>query len=161
MAVKDVQKDPANRALVVTAEFDAPVEKVWQLWADPRKLERWWGPPSFPATFVKHEFVAGGKVSYFMTSPEGERHYGYWDVISVDAPQSVSLHDGFANDDSGAANDAMPACDMNVTLSDREGGGTVMVMRTVYPTVEAMEQMLAMGMEEGLTLAMGQMDALL
>ena len=49
-----------------------PIARVWALWADPRKLERWWGPPTFPATVLEHDLRPGGKVSYYMTSPEGE-----------------------------------------------------------------------------------------
>lgn len=55
-----------------------------QLWADPRKLERWWGPPTYPATVVEHDLRAGGKVAYLMTSPEGEQHHGWWKVLEVD-----------------------------------------------------------------------------
>ena len=58
MTVKNVEKDPATLTMVVTAEFRAPVERVWQLWADPRQLERWWGPPTYPATVVDHDLVA-------------------------------------------------------------------------------------------------------
>ena len=43
MTVTNVDKDLDARTLTITAEFDAPLERVWELWADPRKLERWWG----------------------------------------------------------------------------------------------------------------------
>jgi uncharacterized protein YndB with AHSA1/START domain len=83
MTLKGVEKDPASLTMVVTAEFNAPAERVWQLWADPRQLERWWGPPTYPATFVDHDLVAGGRVSYFMTGPEGDKHHGWWQVLAV------------------------------------------------------------------------------
>ncbi len=50
MTVTTVDTDLDARTLTLVAEFDAPVERVWELWADPRKLERWWGPPGYPAT---------------------------------------------------------------------------------------------------------------
>ena len=58
---------------VVTAEIgiDAPPERVWDLWADPRKLERWWGPPFWPATFTAHDLAPGSHVEYHMTGPTG------------------------------------------------------------------------------------------
>jgi hypothetical protein len=71
MTVTDVRKDPAALTMTVASEWDAPIARVWQLWADPRKLERWWGPPTYPATVVEHDLRPGGKVSYFMTSPRG------------------------------------------------------------------------------------------
>ena len=52
MSVTSVQKDTDNLTMTITAEFDAPVDRVWQLWENPRQLERWWGPPTYPATVV-------------------------------------------------------------------------------------------------------------
>src|SRR5918995_434428 len=52
------------------------VRRAWQLWADPRQLERWWGPPGYPATFVDHDLTVGSRATYYMTSPEGEKHSG-------------------------------------------------------------------------------------
>jgi uncharacterized protein YndB with AHSA1/START domain len=63
MSVIRVEKDFDNLSLILVAEFDAPIERVWQLWADPRQLERWWGPPTHPATVEKHHLVAGGEVN--------------------------------------------------------------------------------------------------
>ena len=48
MTVTAVRKDPDALTMTLTAEFDASPERVWQLWADPRQLERWWGPPDLP-----------------------------------------------------------------------------------------------------------------
>jgi uncharacterized protein YndB with AHSA1/START domain len=160
MTVTSVHKDPASLTMTIIAEFAADVERVWQVWADPRKLERWWGPPTYPATFVDHDLAPGGRVSYFMTGPEGDRHHGYWDVVAVDPPHKLEFTDGFA-DDSGAPNDAMPTATGLVTLTEQAGGRTRMVVETRFPSLEAMEKMIEMGMEEGMTLAMGQIDALL
>jgi uncharacterized protein YndB with AHSA1/START domain len=159
MTVTSVEKDPATLSMVVTAEFDAPVEKVWQLWADPRKLERWWGPPTYPATFVDHDLRPGGRVTYFMTSPEGEKYAGYWDVQAVDAPRSLELKDGFA-DEGFNPNFEMPTTSTRVTFEDQPGG-TRMVMTSTFPSVEDMEKLIEMGMDEGIKAAMGQMDAIL
>ena len=73
MTVTSVHKDPEALTMTITAEFDAPVEQVWQMWADPRQLERWWGPPTYPATVVDHDLTPGGRVTYFMTGPEGDK----------------------------------------------------------------------------------------
>ena len=159
MAVTSIDKDPETRTMTITAHFDAPVDRVWQVWADPRQLERWWGPPTWPATFEEHDLRPGGRVSYFMTGPEGEKARGYWDVVSVDAPNGLTVDDGFA-DDSGTPNKDMPVTRMDVALSD-DGGRTRMVMSSVFPSLEAMEQMVEMGMEEGITLAIGQIDGIL
>lgn len=157
MAVKEIVKDPATLSMVVTAEFAAPVDRVWQLWADPRQLERWWGPPTYPATVTAHDLGVGGRVEYLMTGPEGDQHRGWWEVLAVEPPTLLEVRDGFA-DDQGVPNPDLPVTLMRVLLEDT-GGGTRAVMTSTFPSAEAMEQLLAMGMEEGLRESLGQMDA--
>src|SRR3712207_5395864 len=107
MTVTDVRKDKDAKTMIITAEFDADVERTWQLWSDPRQLERWWGPPTYPATVVDHDLSPGGRVTYFMTSPEGDRYHGWWRVVAADAPRRLEFEDGFA-DETGSPNPEMP-----------------------------------------------------
>ncbi|MBK5289755.1 MAG: SRPBCC domain-containing protein [Acidimicrobiia bacterium] len=160
MTVTNVMKDPDTLTVAITAEFDATIDQAWQLWENPRLLERWWGPPTYPATFGDHALTPGHVVNYFMTGPAGDRAHGWWRITSVDAPRLLEFDDGFA-DDTGAPNPAMPTMVIRVDLIDREGGGVRMVVRTTFPSHEAMEQVLAMGMDEGMTQAMNQIDDLL
>ena len=102
---------------------DASPERVWQLWADPRQLERWWGPPSYPATVTKHILTPGGRVEYQMTGPEGDQHRGYWEVLEIDAPHRLVLRDGFANAD-GTPNTDLPLSTMYVRIEGIGGGRT-------------------------------------
>lgn len=160
MTVTDVRKDTTALTMTIASEWDAPVARVWQLWADPRKLERWWGPPTFPATVVEHDLRPGGKVSYFMTGPEGEQHHGWWKVVAIEEPHRLDLQDGFAEAD-GSHNDALPTTQFTVTFIELPTGATRMVIETHFPSHEAMEKMIEMGMEEGMSAAMGQIDAIL
>jgi uncharacterized protein YndB with AHSA1/START domain len=159
VTVKDVQKDPATLTMVVTAELNAPAERVWRLWADPRQLERWRGPPTHPATVVDHDLVTGGTVTYFMTGPDGDKYQGWWRVLAVDPPRSLELQDGFA-DDTGTPNPDLPTTSMQMVITERSAA-TEMVITSTFPSLEAMEQLIAMGMEEGLMAAMSQMDKIL
>lgn len=160
MTVTDVARDRANRTLTLTAEYPARPEQVWQLWADPRLLERWWGPPSHPATVVEHDLRPGGRVTYFMTSPEGERFHGYWVVETVEAPRALEFEDGFA-DAEGAPSDTMPTSQSRVSIRAADAGTTRMTITAVFPSDEAMDQLLEMGMDEGIRLALAQTDDLL
>lgn len=160
MTVTAVRKDPDTLTMVIAAEFDASPERVWQLWADPRKLERWWGPPTYPATFTRHDLTPGSRVEYHMTGPEGDQPRGYWDVVEVEPPRRLVFIDGFAHDD-GTPNDAFPRNEGIVTIEPVGDGRTRMSIESRFPSVEAMEQVLAMGMEEGLKQAVGQIDAIL
>jgi uncharacterized protein YndB with AHSA1/START domain len=160
MTVTSVQKDTDAQTMTMTAQFDAPIKRVWEMWDDPRLLERWWGPPTYPATVVDHDLSPGGRVNYFMTGPEGDQPHGWWRVVSVDAPYHLEFEDGFA-DDTGTPDPAMPTMIIRVELAEESSGGTRMTIETTFPSAESMEQMIAMGMEEGMTLAVGQIDALL
>jgi uncharacterized protein YndB with AHSA1/START domain len=159
MSVISVDKDFDSLTLTLVAEFDAPIERVWQLWADPRQLERWWGPPSHPATVERHDLTPGGDVTYFMTGPEGEKHRGWWRVTSVDPPKSLEFIDGFADQDGTPVAD-MPTTTVQVQLSERDGG-TRMVLRSVFGSRDHMEQVVTIGAPEVLRECVGQMDALL
>ena len=159
MAVTGIEKDYDALTLRLTAEFAAPIEAVWQLWADPRKLERWWGPPQWPATFVQHELSAGGSMSYYITGPDGTKAGGWWRVESVDPPTSIAFTDGFADAD-GNPIDSLPETQSRMELSV-ENGKTVMRLSSRFASREAMETQLSMGLEEGIAAAVGQMDALL
>ena len=160
MTVTSIRKDPEALTMTITTELDATVERAWQLWADPRQLERWWGPPTFPATVVDHDLAKGGRVTYFMTGPDGNKSRGWWEVLAAEPPYRLELKDGFA-DDSGAPNDTMPTMTAVVTLTQREGGGTLMAIQTQFSSLEAMEQLMSMGLEEGTAAALAQIDEIL
>ncbi len=160
MSVTNVDKDFDNLTLTLIADFDAPAERVWELWADPRQLERWWGPPTYPATFTRHDLRPGSRASYHMTGPGGDQPHGWWEIVEADPPRSLVFRDGFAHED-GRPNDDLPVTTATVTIEDVGGGPTRMSVRTVFPDRQAMEQILAMGVEEGMTQAMGQIDAII
>ena len=159
MTVTAVRRDPQRLTLTVEAEFDASVQRIWQLWADPRKLERWWGPPTYPATFTKHDLAPGGRVEFHMTGPTGDRSHGYWDVLEVEPPPRILLRDGCAAD--GTPITDMPINTIRVGIEEVAQGRTRMSIEIVFPSTEAMEQVLAMGTEEGLNQAVSQIDAIL
>jgi len=159
MPVTDVKKDLDALTMTVTAEFDAGAERVWEMWSDPRQLERWWGPPSHPATFVDHEFEPGGRAAYFMTAPDGQKYHGWWRFEEVEPPARLRFEDGFA-DDEGKPNDELPTTVATVTIAESDGS-TTMSIQSKFATREGMEQTIEMGMEQGITEAIGQIDALL
>jgi uncharacterized protein YndB with AHSA1/START domain len=160
MNVIKTEKDPEALTFTAVVEFDADPERVWQVWADPRKLEKWWGPPTWPATFERHEFEPGGRASYYMTGPEGEKSRGWWEFKAIDEPRSIRLLDGFA-DENGEPNKSMPEMDMTITFEPIDGGGTRMTSVSRFASVDQLEMVLEMGAEEGMLAAMGQIDDLL
>jgi len=160
MTATAVRKDQKALTMTMSTEFDATPERVWQLWADPRQLERWWGPPTYPATVTAHDLKPGGRVEYHMTGPEGDQPRGYWEITKVDPPHLLVFNDGFANDD-GTPNTDLPAGEARVRITDVGNGRTSLEIESLFPSAEAMEQVQAMGMEEGMKLAIGQIKAVL
>jgi uncharacterized protein YndB with AHSA1/START domain len=159
MAVVDTARDPENLTLTITSQLFAPPERVWRLWSDPRQLERWWGPPTWPATFVEHRLAPGAVCRYHMTGPAGEQSPGWWRVVRADEPAEIELDDGFGAGPDEAAPD-LPVTRMTVRLEEWLGG-TRMTITTRFPSLAAMEQVLAMGAQEGMALALSQVDAIL
>jgi len=152
-------KDLDTLTLTMVAEFDATPESVWGVWEDPRKLERWWGPPTFPATFTRHDFVVGGESRYYMTGPDGEKPRGWWRIDGIEKPHRLEFANGLSGDDGEPVPGVEPM--PGYVTFEAVGGKTRMTAVTHFVDVEQMEKMLGMGMQEGMAAAMGQIDALL
>lgn len=159
MPVTDVSHDLDARTLTIVADFACPPKRLWEVYADPRQLERIWGPPTHPATFVDHDLTPGGRMNYYMTSPEGERYYGYWEVESVDEPTGFAFDDGFALDEAFTKNPDLPV-GKNVFSFTEHDGGTRATFVSTYPTAEALQTVLDMGVVEGASSAINQIDDL-
>jgi uncharacterized protein YndB with AHSA1/START domain len=159
MPVTDVAHDIENLTLTITADFAAPVERIWQVYADPRQLEKVWGPPSYPATVVDHRLAPGSRTTYFMTGPEGDKHAGYWDITAVDEPVSFTFVDGFADADLNP-NPDMPVSENTYTFTEHNGG-TRAVYVAKFASAEGLQQVLDMGVVEGSTQAINQIDDLI
>jgi uncharacterized protein YndB with AHSA1/START domain len=159
MTVISASKDVDALTLTFVAEFDADVERVWRLWEDPRQLERWWGPPTWPATFEQHDFVPGGQCRYYMTGPEGEKARGWWQIASIDKPHRLQTLAGLAGED-GEPLSTMDPMRLTMTL-EPVGERTRMTVVNQFVSTESMDQQLAMQMEEGMRQALSQMDDLL
>jgi uncharacterized protein YndB with AHSA1/START domain len=159
VTVTSIHTDYDNLTVTLIAEFDSPIDQVWELWSDPRKLERWWGPPGYPATVEKHALAPGGEVSYFMTGPDGDQHWGRWRVTSVDPPTSLQFTDACADSDGTPLEDS-PVSKISILLLERERG-TRMEMRVTLETREDMERIVDQGTVQGWGRAIGQMDGLL
>jgi uncharacterized protein YndB with AHSA1/START domain len=158
LSVTSVDTDYANLMFTLIADFDAAIERVWDLWSDPRKLERWWGPPTHPATFEKHDLTPGGEVTYVMTGPDGATR-GAWRVTAVNSPTSLEFTDAFADQDGRRIAD-MPVITVRVRLTERDGG-TRMEMHLKFESREDMEKLMSTGIVEGLQQAVSQIDAIL
>ncbi len=159
MPITSVHKDAEALTMTVVADFAAPVQRLWDAYADPRQLERFWGPPTYPATFTRHDMFPGGRSAYAMVGPDGDVSRGYWEFLDVKPPHSFDVRDGFCHPD-GTPNTEMPSMRMTFAF-EATGSGSRLTTTTFFNTIQELEQLLNMGMEEGTRQAMGQIDAVL
>lgn len=159
MPITSVTKDPADLTMTVVAEFPVPLQRLWEAYADPRQLERFWGPPTYPARFTRHDMYAGGRSDYTMTGPGGDESRGFWEYLDVRPLQSFEVRDGFARPD-GSPDTDLPSMRMLFTFAATATGSQV-VTTTYFDSLEDLDRLLGMGMEQGMREAMGQMDDVL
>jgi uncharacterized protein YndB with AHSA1/START domain len=165
MPVTSITKDPENLTMTVVADFNAPVRRVWDAYVDPRQLEKFWGPPEYPATFTQHDVFPGGYSHYFMTGPDGSTHGGFWEWVDVKPPEgphsvaTLEVRDGFSSPD-GTPDSEMPTGRMVFHFEPTDTGSRV-ICTSYFNSAEELAQLLEMGQEEGMREAMGQIDDVL
>lgn len=157
MPITSVEKDLDALTMTIVADFPVPVRRLWDAYADPRQIEKFWGPVEWPATFTRHDMAAGGRSEYYMTGPDGERSGGYWTFRAVEPGRSFEVEDGFAGPD-GRPDPSMPTMRMTYVFEATDGGSRF-VATTHFNSLDELEQLLGMGMEEGLRSALSQLDA--
>ena len=154
MPLTSVTKDAATLTLTVVGDYPVPQKRLWDAFADPRQLERFWGPPFAPATFTRYDMKVGGRAEYFLSLPDGKKWSGSWKFTAVNPISSFEARDGEDN----AEDPNMPSS-MKFAFEATPTGSRFTCV-TTFSSVEAMEQTIP-GMEEGLRAALPQLDAML
>ena len=159
MPITSLTSDTDALTLTVIGDYPVPVERLWNAYADPRQLEKFWGPETWPATFTRHDMKPGGRSEYHMTGPDGAMSRGWWRFLAVEKGRKFEVEDGFS-DDEGRPNETMPTMRMVFTFEPTSSGSRVTSV-TSFPSLDAMQRLVDMGMIDGLRSAMGQLDAVL
>jgi uncharacterized protein YndB with AHSA1/START domain len=153
MPVTSVIKDPEALTFTVVADFNAPVRRLWDAYFDPRQIERFWSPPSYPTVFTRHDGFVGGRSEWEMTGSDGNTVRLSWVWAAVDEYKSFEAVDGDGPPTVGPAR--------MVFTFDETAAGSRVSTTTYFNSIEDLEQALEMDMDEGMSEAMGQMDAVL
>ncbi len=159
MPVTQITPDPATLTMTVHAEFEASADRVWRVFTEPRQLERFWGPPGWPATFRGFDFAPGGLAHYSLTGPDGATHHGRWEFLRIDEPEAFEVLDGFA-DEHGDLLAEMEPMRMVFTFTP-DGPRTRFEAVTHFSSLASLEQQVAMGVVDGMRQAMDQLDTVL
>jgi uncharacterized protein YndB with AHSA1/START domain len=154
-----ITKDISGKKLVVTREFNAPLEKVWKAWTESSLLDQWWAPKPYKTHTKSMDFKAGGRWHYFMLSPEGEKHWCKVDFKSIDPQKSFTAIDSFC-DENGVDSHAAPFMHWH-TKFQSAGNGTLVTVEVSFDSAADLEKIVAMGFQQGFTMAHGNLDELL
>ena len=152
-----------KRTLTAERTFAAPQTKLWQAFADPAKLARWWGPRGWE-TEIKHmDFQKGGYWHYGMKCVDpaqgdwfGKVSWGKGTFGTVHPQDLFEYVDAFC-DEHGVVTPGMPVATTTMRFAEK-AGATKVTSTTVYPTAEALSQVLNMGMEQGFSETWDRLD---
>ncbi|MDB6128711.1 MAG: polyketide cyclase, partial [Verrucomicrobia bacterium] len=79
----------SDREAVNTRVLNAPRERVWEAWTNPKHLARWWGPKGFKNTFEVFEPKPGGEWRFVMHGPDGTDYKNYSTFVEVVKPARI------------------------------------------------------------------------
>src|ERR1043165_154225 len=152
-------KDAASKKIIVTREFDAPLEQVWKAWTESDLLDQWWAPKPWKANTKSMDFRNGGMWLYAMEGPEGEIHWSRADFNEIVPYKSFVGDDAFCDED-GNVNPDFPRMHWKNEFSETSTGTKVRVEIT-FASEADLEKIIEMGFKEGFAMAHGNLDELL
>jgi len=155
----DFLVDKENSTLTVKREFAAKRQLVWDCYTKSELLNRWFAPKPLTTKTKSMDFRPGGHWHYAMVEPNGQEYWGRLDYQTIAPIDNYTALDGFA-DETGAVNPDLPRSTWNVTFTDR-ATHTVVTTVVSYASPEALQQVIDMGMKEGLASTLERLDELL
>lgn len=151
-----IEKNIPKKQLIITREFDAPIELVWRAWTDPEIIDEWWAPKPWKTETVSMDFKAGGSWLYYMLGPDGAKHYCIVDYFEIIPYKKYSGNDAFC-DEKGNINKDLPSTKWQVSFSKTDTGTLVLVENT-FGELSDMEKIIEMGFEQGFIMAHDNLD---
>lgn len=148
-----------NNTMTVRREFLANRRLVWDCYTKSELLNQWFAPEPFTTKTKSMNFSEGGHWLYAMIDPEGIEYWGRMDYLKIQPIDNYTALDGFC-DENGELNPELPRSTWDVTFTDL--GNNALVQTIVsFNSLEDLETVIQMGMQEGLTSTMQRLDNLL
>jgi len=147
--------------IVITREFAASRQLVWDVWTQPEHIEKWFGPKGFNTRVETQDFRVGGRSSYVMIGPDGAEYPAtgvFKEIVPIE--KIVSSADGFSDDFEAEHPDMdLPKGTMVMTcLFDDLDKRTRLTLITSHSTVEERKKHEAMGVVAGWNSSFDKMD---
>ena len=139
--------EAADRTLKMARTFDYPRELVFQAYTDGEALKQWFGPEGWPLTVSDMDFRVGGTWHYCMSGPDGEQAWGIATFEEIEAPSKLVYRDGFSDAD---RNIVPPESTVTIEFVEVGPSQTSLRVTSVFASNDERDQVLAMGMEEGM-----------
>src|SRR3990170_6114678 len=151
--------DKEKNTITVKREFAANRQLVWDCHTKSELLDRWFAPKPFTTKTKFMDFKEGGYWLYAMVEPEGKEYWGRMDYLKIKPIENYTALDAFC-DEKGELNPDLPRANWNVTFQDLAENSIVQTVVT-YKSLGDLETVLQMGMKEGLTSTLENLDDLL
>lgn len=155
-----------QKTFVVERSFKAPKSRVWAAWTTPELFVKWWGPKGWKTLVKEMDFRVGGRLHYGMVCEDpaqtewfGKTSWGLSKYTKIDAENSFEYSDEFC-DEEAHVTPGIPAMEIHLEFI-AQGESTLVRSTTLFDSPKALEQVIAMGMEEGLTQTWDRLEALL
>ncbi len=155
----DFLVDKEKNTITVKREFAASRALIWDCYTKSEMLDQWFAPEPFTTKTKSMDFSEGGHWHYAMVDPEGKEYWGYTKYTKIKAIDYYKTLDAFS-DSEGNLNSDLPQAEWNVEFSDK-GDNTLVVTTVQYDSLEALDQVINMGMKDGLTSTLERLDKLL
>src|SRR5262249_45592200 len=149
--------DKPAKTVVVTAEFDAGLDLVWDAYTNPELLDQWWAPKPLTSRTKHMNFAVGGRRFYAMVGPDGDEcGWAVQKYTSVSPKTNFKFFNAFADKDE---NLQLPGSDWDLNFSERSGVTKVRI--TIYnESLERLERLIE-GFREGTRAMMENLEELL
>ncbi len=149
-------KDLDSKKIKVVREFAATLSEVWPAWTEASLLDQWWAPKPYKAVTKFMDFREGGYWLYYMSGPNGERHWCRVDFITIEPQKKFSVENYFC-DEAGVKNNDMPSMHWNNRFY-KTAEGTKVEVEITFAEKADLEKIVEMGFEGGFTAALENLD---
>lgn len=125
---KHLKHDTDKQTLVMTHVFDAPLEKVWDAYTDPRHVSEWWGPKNTNVLGCYNDVRVGGMWRFAFRGAAEQDYIVSGTYKKVDNLKKLVYSDGF-----GEADSDRPEALVTVKFTQLSGGKTELTKTSVAP----------------------------
>ena len=155
----DFIADKINSQLTLRREFLADRQLVWDCYTKSNLLDQWFAPKPMTTKTKSMEFREGGHWHYAMVDPNGTEYWGYTEYVTIKPIDYYTSLDAFSNEQ-GEINKDLPRAKWKISFSDK-GENTLVEIQVQYDSLQDLETVIQMGMEQGMTMTLEKLDELL